>query len=404
MEIEKYLKGIGLDVSRGKKSFVELDNFYTLKGFCDYESQDYIYSKNLVNETKFWRILIKEWLNFCKVGGHIVIEMKSNKLLDFPDLLKEVEVLAGEKGKIVDKEYSSERRSGIVVLKKTKPVLVKGDSIDNWSFGIISGGTTDMEVDRAVDSIISLGIPEYEIIISGFYGGKYSKKRPKNVRLLPFDHVLPWITRKKNLICEAAKYENLAIIHDKFSFEKDWHEGMKKYGNYFEILGCTIRDTDGRRAQDWVTYGIPLRPFSKLSFTGGGGNLEDRDWDRNINIGGFALLKKSVWKECPWDERLLLFQTEDMKISGDFYAAGFVPRFNPHANAKAWRPGYGEYQLRYKFNKKKLGRPTSPSMKTLITFYLKRILYRKFGCFLSKPDYDLTQRTLAIPMKSYKNA
>lgn len=404
MEINKYLVGKGIDVSREKEGFVEPDNFYNLKKFCEYESQDHIYSKNFINETKFFRILIKEWMNFCKVGGHIIIEMKSNGILDYAGLLKESEVLIGDKGCIVEKEYSQEKESGVIVLKKTKPILVRGDSIDKWSFGTISGGTTDNEIDRGVDSILELKIPHFEVIICGFYGGKYSKKKHPQVKIIPFDHVLPWITKKKNIICENAKYENLVIFHDKFSFEKNWYEGMKKYGNYFEILGCVIRDPEGRRAQDWETYGIPLKPFSKLAFSGAGGRLEERDWDKNINIAGFAILKKTVWRECPWDERLLLFQTEDLKISGDFYEAGFVPRFNPYSNARASKSGYGAYQLKYKFNKKKLGRATSPSLKTLITFHLKNILYNQFGCFLNRPDYDITRRILAIPMKSYKNS
>ncbi|MBS3170439.1 hypothetical protein J4223_01525, partial [Candidatus Woesearchaeota archaeon] len=136
-----------------------------------------------------------------------------------------------------------------------------------------------------------------------------------------------------------------------------------------------MHDPLGRRALDWITYGIPLRPFSKYPFTGAGGSLDYADWDRNVNIAALCIIKKSVWKRCPWDERLLLWQAEDMKISGDFYESGIVPRFNPHSNSMTIKKEWGDYILNYKFNKYKLGRATSPSLKILLTFYMKNFIW-----------------------------
>src|SRR3989344_5696967 len=96
--IEKYIKGNGFDVSREsslssenkiKHVFIEPDNLYSLRNFANFESLDFIYSKNLINETKFYKILLKEWFNICKVGGHIIIEMVPNKILTFSDLIDE---------------------------------------------------------------------------------------------------------------------------------------------------------------------------------------------------------------------------------------------------------------------------------------------------------------------------
>lgn len=407
MAMRNYLKGKGIDVSREKHLnntphyFAEPNNFYSLKKFCDYESQDFIYSKELINETKFFRILIKEWMNFCKVGGHIIIEMSSNKLLRFNDLIGECGLLIDGKGKIVGNEYSAENNKGIVVIKKTAPILKKGDSIDKWTFGIITGGVTDAQVDKGISSILALNVPNYEIIICGVYAGKYLKN--KKLRYLKLDVPIPWITKKKNMICEKAKYENLVIMHDHFHLRKDWYNGMKKYGNYFEVLSCRIYDPKGRRAQDWITYGIPLSHFSKDSFKGAGGNLEYQDWDKNVNIGGFAILKRSAWEKCPWDERLLLFQAEDMKLSWDFYKNGIVARFNPYSSAETKKEEWGDYQLCYRFHSKKLGKPTGLSLKMWLRYYIKNFLYNQFGVYIKKADaHDETKRIFAVPMKSAK--
>ena len=56
---------------------------------------------------------------------------------------------------------------------------------------------------------------------------------------------LGWITRKKNLIAETAKFENLAIVHDRIFFETDWYEDdrgffkeLYKKSAFGEGCGC----------------------------------------------------------------------------------------------------------------------------------------------------------------------
>lgn len=407
MQLNKYLEGKGFDVSRRKilasanHAFVEPNNLYTLKKHVMYESADFIYSQGLINETKFFRILIKEWLNFCKTNGYIIIEMSPNRFLNFNELVDEAKLLIGEKGEIVEKEFLLENQRGTLIIQKTKSALEKGDSIDKWSFGILSGGFTDDQIDKSVDSMIEQNVPIFEIIICGNYNGKFKKTKNKNVKLVEFDSTLPWITKKKNVICEHAKYENLMVIHDHLSLDKNWYDGMKKYGNYFEVLSNIIHDPLGRRASDWITYGIPLEYFSKYAFTGAIGNLEYLDWDKDVDIGGFCVMKKSVWKKCPWDERLLLWQAEDMKISGDFYLKGIVPRFNPYAIAYTSKKEWGEHGILYKFNTTRLGKATSKSFKHLLKYYAKSFLYNHFGVYLKRPDaHSENKRTFSVPKLS----
>jgi len=55
----------------------------------------------------------------------------------------------------------------------------------------------------------------------------------------------------------------------------------------------------------------------------------------------------------------------------------------------------------YKFNKYKLGRATSPSLKILLTFYMKNFIYNRFGVYLKRPDaHNEMQRTFLVPMIS----
>ena len=67
----------------------------------------------------------------------------------------------------------------------------------NFTFGIITTGNSDDNLNLIIDSIESQNISEYEIIIIG-----NSNVNRKNTFIIPFDETIKdaWITRKKNLI------------------------------------------------------------------------------------------------------------------------------------------------------------------------------------------------------------
>lgn len=351
MDVEKYFVGKGLNASKingfpkMKHIYVKPDNFYTLRKNISPESLDFIYSED-INETKFFKILLKEWFYSIKVEGNIIIKIKDNPILGFDKLLEEIGLLLGEKGKIV----IAEKRGGFVIYKKNKLALEKNDSIDKWSFGILSDGSKQDVLEQQIKSIIALKIPHFEIIICGKYS---SKNKRKFLKVIDFPYKLAWITRKKNLIVKNAKYENIVMTHNRFNFDKNWYEGMKRYGNYFEVLMCRILDPRGRRAGDWLTYGRDIRD----RWINDTGLLEYEDWDSNLNINGsFYILKKSSWKKCPWDESRVWGQSDDDWMALDFHEKGLVPRFNKHSTIYTFPEIYGEWHWKYDYDSKKLGK------------------------------------------------
>lgn len=352
MNFMEYLSGNGVNVSKNnsftniKHLYLEPNNFYTLRDKISLESLDFIYSED-VNDTKFFRILLKEWFYALRVGGKLIIKLKENGILDFYKLLKEIPLLLGRKGKII----YSDKNEKIVIYQKNKLALENGDSINNWSFGIITDGSKKETLEEQIQSIVNLKIPHFEVIVCGQYN---PSKKYGFVKVIPFTHKIAWITKKKNLICKKAKYENLVITHNRFNFDKDWFTGIKKYGNYFEVLNCQILSPSGKRCGDWSTYGhsITNRWINYI------GQLDYKDWDENLLINGsFHTLKKSVWKLCPWDESLIWGQKEDDKLSYDFHINGFVPRFNIYSIVHTFPEKYGYLSdHNYTFNKYHLGK------------------------------------------------
>jgi len=387
MELKKFVKGKGIDASKFPAGIEnaefynkEINNFYRLNSPEEYGSFDFVYSKDLINETKFYRILLREWSFFVKKGGRIIIEINNNLLLTFSELVKECELVLGDVTKIIEKTKTS--NGGIIVLEKVKDSLAKGDSIDKWTFGILVDGTKEDAVERLIDSIISLDIPFFEIITVG----TCSIKNKKNYRNISFEPKTAWITRKKNMIAEEAKYENLVIMHNRFVFDKSWFKGMKKYGNYFDVLCNVVHDPIGRRAGDWLTHGRDIRD----RWVNNTGLLEYKDWDINLLINGsFYVMKKSAWKKCPWNERLVWGHSEDDELSAQHRDKGVVPRFNPFSKVSTFPKRYGEWHWKYKYNPKKLGKiPKEFSLK-----FLKRKIDRfcreRFGFgFVVKENYN----------------
>ena len=76
----------------------------------------------------------------------------------------------------------------------------------NFTFGIITDGKNDSYLNQVIDSIELLKIPEYEIIVVG-----NSKINRNKTFVIEFDESIKksWITKKKNLITQNAKYSNI---------------------------------------------------------------------------------------------------------------------------------------------------------------------------------------------------
>ena len=121
----------------------------------------------------------------------------------------------------------------------------------NFTFGIITSGGSDELLNACIDSINNLEIPEFEIIVVG-----NTKLNKPNTRIIPFDETIKraWITKKKNLITENAKYENVVYSHDYILFENDWYRGYLRYGDNFKVCMNRVLNADRSRFHDWVIW------------------------------------------------------------------------------------------------------------------------------------------------------
>lgn len=222
--------------------------------------------------------------------------------------------------------------NGKFVYKKNACFLPVDDSIEKWTFGIVSDGRKNERILQIIDRINSFGIPQYEILICG---PAPSATRLDNVRVLSDAHLysdlrIP-ISKKKNLIIQEAKYNNLIIMHDRIIPSKDWYANMLKYGNYWDCLSCRIINEENHalRMADWQeTNSKPPRPKILDIFFTKERTLNYDEWSPDIYIaGGFFQIKKHLGiKLAPY---LYWGEKEDVDMSVRAYNDGVLFTFYP---------------------------------------------------------------------------
>ena len=180
------------------------------------------------------------------------------------------------------------------------------------TFGIITDGKSEDNLNKVIDSIELQNIKEYQIII---VGNSYISR--DNTFIIPFNETIrpSWITRKKNLITINSRYENIVYSHDYVLFEPGWYDGFLKYGEDFKICMNKFVNPDNSRFRDWVIWPHNDNFMDDIV-------LPNRECLIPYDIthlskymyisGTYWVAKKSVMMEFPLNENLCWGQGEDV--------------------------------------------------------------------------------------------
>ena len=199
-----------------------------------------------------------------------------------------------------------------------------------FTFGIVTSPGSCNFLQQITDSICNEQIPDFEIII---VGGQVLYDT-SIMRVFPFDETKKqmWITRKKNIITENARYENIVYLHDYVSLVEGWYKGFLKFGNEFDICMTQMQNADGTRFRDWNIW----RDH---------GDPRENDLDRLLpydvtNLskimyisGAYWVAKRDVMKKFPLDESLSWGEGEDVKWSKQV-REHYQFSINPHSKVQ----------------------------------------------------------------------
>jgi hypothetical protein len=180
----------------------------------------------------------------------------------------------------------------------------------NFTFGIITGGNNEININQIIDSIENQNIPNYEIIIVG--DCNLNRKKTHIVKFNERSKPM-WITKKKNIITNTANYDNIVYLHDYVKFNDKWYEGQIKSGSDFKVRMDKIIDFYGNRFRDWCIW-----PHNNNFMD----SIIERDCLIPYNMihlskymyisGTYWIAKKEVMLEFPLDENLSWGQGEDV--------------------------------------------------------------------------------------------
>jgi GT2 family glycosyltransferase len=195
-----------------------------------------------------------------------------------------------------------------------------GAAHTGWTFGVLTTGTRLANVERFVDSITAFCPEPHEILIVSPVGLGDLERRP-HVRVLRFtEHdARGWITRKKNLICEAARFSDILVCHDRFMLTPDFCRAFDAWGYGYGLAAPRVRLADGSRALDWAVVSSQNHVWSA------GGLLDYRAYSQYAyNPGGATIIRRAFWQDFPWNENLFWNEHEDVELCRRIQRAGGI--------------------------------------------------------------------------------
>lgn len=210
---------------------------------------------------------------------------------------------------IIRKVYDTIERS----INK-KPAIAATNQ--GWSFVIVSAGSDLDILEKCIASIYKefQSDKNFEIIIVG--PKKIQSLFNEKAIIIPYIEMvdfpgfrLPgWITHKKNIGVQAAKFNKVVLCHDYISLDSGWKKGFENFGDDFDICVTKVFLKDGRRTRDWMTWDYPGVGPGLLPY------FAECTQYQYIN-GTYVICKRDFYLKNPLDESMRWGEAEDIEWS-----------------------------------------------------------------------------------------
>jgi hypothetical protein len=325
-----------------------VDNLFRLGPTLGFETTPIIVTTGL-RSSRFASILFWEVVHALAVNGVWIdiddasrCSQKANGFEDYPkrQYLRDCLTLA-----------SADEREGALVqtFRKTRETALAPHIDDyGWTFGILTSGAPAQGAEMAA-AILNLDLPNVEII----FCGPRPAGVPNDSRISAIDLDQPeprgWITRKKNLIADRARYDNLCLLHDRYVITPEWSDALAAYGPCYSFLTFPqvyYAGVDKRFPQRYPDYQLLAQE------RGVSGALASRVYDADrvfhpdyddfsetaFCCGGLYLARRSLWNLIRQDEALFHCEWEDISFGLECQRRGLPHRVNPLAVAESTMP------------------------------------------------------------------
>lgn len=321
----KKRKANNYDLALSTKDINNLNRVYKSKNIYP-ESVEAVTAAYILDRNPSIRYIIKELDILLKIDGKFKIIFTSIKNHRHATGVRSEMQIMHEFSVSTSGRYVLEtkvKRKTYTILTYTKKIstLLENDSIENWSFGIITNGQNNESVKSLVKSIIDQNIPKFEVNISG--PNPYNNELPKHVNIVKDVDIFPDlrgpISKKKNILINVSKFENLCILHDRYLLPKNWYSKMKEYGNYFDFLEIPNKNLSQKRAPYHQVY---YHNIADIYFRYNPFLSENKSSPSQFLQGGSITGKKSIISRNLFLDHLHWGEFEDVHFSKKHYLDG----------------------------------------------------------------------------------
>lgn len=212
----------------------------------------------------------------------------------------------------------------------------------SWTFAILTLGKKVAEVKKFCASIRNLDKKfEHQILIFGPKNPAYDQYKPDYI-----DHKIQKkyqndqysrICKKKNIIIDNAKNQNLLICHDRYYLDKIFFAGFDEYGYDFDFLSI---DTVYENKNIWFSHYVKMSNFlhnfawhkERFCFKREG-FAKSNALDNVFINGGLMIFKRDIVKKIRFNECNFHYQIEDVEIAKEYAKNHIPPRVNLFSKA-----------------------------------------------------------------------
>ena len=195
----------------------------------------------------------------------------------------------------------------------------KPDNSVKYSFCIITDGKEPDKLRKLIESIDNQMIKEgYEIIVAGNW---YEDENADIYIEMKGAAHHGNLGMMRNAACLASCGDVLIVLDDDMVMHNGFYEGLRKYGDDFDVLSCKIHNPDGTRFWDWKGYR-----------NGANWLLEYNETSPYVSLtGGLTIMKASVFDAVQWADDRGFYQNEDVDFTNRLKDKGFRIEFNEHS-------------------------------------------------------------------------
>jgi GT2 family glycosyltransferase len=262
------------------------------------------------NINRMYQRTLHEVLKYISVGNAVEIVMTGNHHLQWFGLKASIAHLFPGQFTLVRQEKDEHEQWRIVFRRAKAASEHYVAAHTGWTFGLLTLGD---KPERALAYLASIkracrGPHEIVVVCPRRLPFLARESRVRQIVFSDRDDV-GWITKKKNLICDAAKYSDILVCHDRFALTPTFCSDFDSWGYAYGIAAPRLRLPNGRRAVDWAVVSSQNHVWSS------GGLLDYRSYSPYVYVpGGATIVRKEFWRRFPWDENFYWNEHEDVEL------------------------------------------------------------------------------------------